>query len=224
MRIRYGYDLRPGHPLRRRLGQGPEPEPDPSSSTLSAYYGPPFTRFFPLLRPSGAMGNVSEGSAGRAAPAAGAGGGAAAPADVYGTPITPARLSDEMPWLFAPLEAFPFVLIPAAPLAGLANGSSAIVLALPQLPRGLMAVLQRFGNTASTFAGVTWTFLVRSQPTAPIINFPSQYGLPTDARPLPSPGTILHSGDDFQLQVTNNSGGVLNAISAIVIGYQWRVD
>lgn len=221
MRVPYGYSLKPGHPLRSRMGQGPPPQPDPSASTLSAYYGPPYTRFFPLLRPSGALGEVSEGTAGRTGAAQAGGGGA--PTDAYGAPLTAERLSDQMPWLYPPVDAFPFVLIPAAPLGGLANGSAAIVLALPQLPRGLMAVLQRFGNNASTLAGVTWTFLVRNQPTAPIINFPSQYGLPTDARPLPSPGTILRSGDDFQLQVTNNSGGILNQITAIVIGYQWRI-
>ncbi len=221
MRIRYGYDLRPGHPLRSRLGQGLPPQPDPSASVLSAYYGPPYTQFFPLLRPSGSLGVTTEGSAHRMAAGAIAGG--AAPADAYGAPLAPPNLSDQMPWLFPPPDAFPFVLIPTAPLAGLANGSSAIVVALPQLPRGLMAVLQRFGNNASVLGGVTWTFLVRNQPTAPIINFPSQYGLLTDARPLPGPGTILRSGDDFQVQVTNNSGGILNQISAIVIGYQWRV-
>lgn len=223
MRIRSGYDLTPDA-RRNRLGQSPAPQPDPSASTLASYYGPPYTRFFPLLRPSGALGITTAGASGRRAAATlGGGGGAMAPADAYGAPLTPERLADQMPWLFAPVDAFPFVLIPTAPLGGLANGSSAIVLALPQLPRGLMAVLQRFGNNASVLGGVTWTFLVRSQPTAPIINFPSQYGGMTDPRPLPSPGTILHSGDDFQLQVTNNSGGVLNAITAIVLGYQWRL-
>ncbi len=217
-----GYDLTPGPARRRRLGQGPPPQPDPSASVLSAYYGPPYTRFFPLLRPSGSLGVISEGTAGRAATVVPAGGGA--PADAYGAPVAPSRLSDQMPWLFPPADAFPFVLIPTTPLAGLANGSAAIVVTLPQLPRGLMAVIQRFGNNASVLAGVTWTFLVRNQPTAPIINFPSQYGSPTDARPLPGPGTVLRSGDDFRVQVTNNSGGILNAITAIVIGYQWRVS
>lgn len=223
MRTRYGYDLRPGHPLGARLGQAPAVQPDPSGSVLRAYYGPPYTRFFPLLRPSGALGHVSQATAGRtgAEQVTDAGGGAAI--DAYGTPVVPQHLADQMPWLFAPLDAFPFVLIPAAPLGGLANGSSAIVLAMPQLPRGQMAVLKRFGNNASVLAGVAWSFLVRNQPTSPINNFPSQYGGMIDARPLPEPGVILHSGDDFQLQVTNTSGGILNQITAIVIGYQWVV-
>jgi hypothetical protein len=195
---------------------GPPPQPDPTTSVLPSYYGPPYSRFFPLLRPSGGLGVVSRGAAGRMVPTEG-------PTDPYGTPLGPVSLTEQMPWLYAPLEALPFVLIPAAPIGGLANGSSAIVVALPQLPRGRGAVLQRFGNNASVLAGVTWSFLVRGQPTAPIINFPSQYGLPTDPRPLPNPGTILHSGDDFQLQVTNNSGGVLNQITAIVLGYQWTL-
>lgn len=218
MRIPYGSLPRPG--ARNRLGQGPPPEPDPSASTLPAFYGPPYTRFFPLLRPSGALGIVSEGTVGRAgvAPLGGGGGGGS---DAYGSPLTEPRLADQMPWLFAPLDAFPFVLIPAAALGPIANGSSAIVVALPQLPRGQMARLERFGNNASVLLGVTWTFLVRNQPTAPIINFPSQYGLLTDPRPLPDPGTILHSGDDFQLQVTNNSGAPISAVSAIIIGYKW---
>lgn len=202
-----------------RIGQEAPPPPDPSAGPVSGMpYGRPYETFFPLLRRSGEFGTVTEPSI-RGGRGAFTGGGNAPPG--IGGP-SPTRLSDDLPWLFPPLDAFPFVLIPSTPLGGLANGSSAIVVQLAQLPRGRMAVLQRFGNNASVLAGVTWTFLIRGQPTAPIINFPSQYGLPTDPRPLPSPGTVLRSGDDFQLQVTNNSGIILNQITALLIGYQWQ--
>lgn len=218
-RVRYGYRLSPQHPLRSRLGQGPPPQPDPSASTLPSVYGGPYSSFFPLLRPSGSFGVISR-------PTVGGGPVPEAPSTTPWEPM-PANapaLPDQAPWLFPPVEVFPFLLQPAAPVGPVAAGSSAIVMSLPQLPRGRMACLQRFGHSASDLSSLTtWTFLVRGQPTAPVVNFWGQYGLVTDPRPLPGAGVILQSGDDFQLQVTNGTVGNITTIVALIIGFSWAV-
>lgn len=214
VRGRDNYWTRPG-----RLGQGPPPQPDPSESVLPTYYGGPYSYLYPLLRPSGAYGVL-------ASPTVTARTGGAPTA----SPDAPAGFAPEPaplilpPWLFAPRDGFPFIIQPAAPVGPLAVGGTAIVMSLPQLPRGRMARLERFGNSASDLSSaVLWTFLVRGQPTAPIINFWGQYGLVGDARPLPDPGLILQSGDDFQLQITNGTGAPITAINALIIGYSWAV-
>lgn len=205
---------------RGRLGQGPPPQPDPSESVLATYYGGPYAYLSPLLRPSGAYGVISSPTVTRN----GAGGApAATPEAPAGFTPAPAPLVLP-PWLFAPVDGFPFLIQPAALVGPLAAGASAVVMTLPQLPRGRMARLERFGNSASDLSStVLWTFLVRGQPTAPVINFWGQYGLVTDPRPLPDPGLILHSGDDFQLRITNGSAAAITAINALIIGYSWGV-
>jgi hypothetical protein len=218
-RVRYGYRLHPQHPLRARLGQGPPPQPDPSASVLPTVYGGPYKSFFPLLRPSGSYGIVSEPTSARPP----SGGGVGAPT-LPGAEPQAVPNSELDPWLFPPLDVFPFIIQPPAPVGPLAAGSSAIVMTLLQLPRGRMACFQRFGNSASDMSSlVTWTFLIRGQPTAPIINFWGQYGLVTDPRPLPGAGVILQSGDDFQLRVTNGTGAPITALIALISGFSWAV-
>jgi hypothetical protein len=220
MRIRHGYDLTPDHPLRRRLGQGPPAQPDPSASTLSSYYGPPFTRFFPLLRPSGALGVTSRGAAGATTFQPGAVG--AGPGMAPGPAGPSGLLTDLYPWIWAPKDAFPLALFQlgtiSVPIAGSAN-----LVTLPTLPRGLRAVIKRFGQSCSDFANLTWTFLIRNQPQSPVTAMKFQFGQLNDARPLPEPGVILNSGDDFIVQVANTGAAIISGVGVIVTGWQWTV-
>jgi hypothetical protein len=128
-------------------------------------------------------------------------------------------LSEREPWLFPPREAFPLELFATSQV--IAAGATQNIITMAQLPRGTSAVFKRFGNNSTDFTNIVWNFLIRNRPVSPVANMTGfQFGPLFDPRPLPGPGVILDSGDDFIVQVTNVAG-VPITVSARVEGYQW---
>lgn len=204
--------------VRTHLSSTP-PQPDPTTSTLPEdTYRRPYEYWLPLAQPSGVRGIVSRSIDQRRRPSP-PGGGGGGPADAAALAAQQGLLSDREPWLFPPRDAFPLELF--ATSVSVAATTTLTIITMAQLPRGTSAVFKRFANQSTDFTNTVWNFLIRNRPVSPVANMSGfQFGQMFDPRPLPGPGVMLESGDDFVVQVTNNSG-VAVTVSARIEGYQW---
>jgi len=102
-------------------------------------------------------------------------------------------------------------------------GATVNLVVLPELPRGMAAVIKKFGQTAQDFTNLVWTFLIKGRPADPIVAINFQFGqlfLPVD---LPGTGVELGPGDDFVVQVFNGGGAGVAGVRARVDLFQYQL-
>ncbi len=111
----------------------------------------------------------------------------------------------------------------ASASVNVAAGATVNLITLPELGRGLAAVVKKFGQTANDFTNLTWSFIVKGGVVDPIVGINFQFGqmfLPVD---LPGSGVQLGPGDDFIVQVVNTGGVIVNNVRARVDLYEYRM-
>jgi len=103
-------------------------------------------------------------------------------------------------------------------------GATVTLIALPELARGIAAVIKKFGQTSNDFTNLVWSFMVKGATVEPISGITYQFGalnLPTD---LPGSGVMLNPGDDFVVSVTNTGGAAVSNVRARVDLYEYRAS
>lgn len=127
------------------------------------------------------------------------------------------------PWLFPPgADGGEFPIVRASAVAIVGVGATVSLITLAEVPRGMAGVVKAFGQTAADFTDLTWTFLVKNRPTAPIIAINFQFGELFRPTPLPGSGVLLGPGDDFVVQVTNPGVAIVGGVRARVDLYLYR--
>jgi hypothetical protein len=102
-------------------------------------------------------------------------------------------------------------------------GATVTLIQLPELARGIAAVIKKFGQNAADFTNLVWSFVVKGASRDPVAGITHQFGqifLPVD---LPGTGVQLNPGDDFLVQVTNTGGAAVANVRARVDLYEYRV-
>ncbi len=102
-------------------------------------------------------------------------------------------------------------------------GATTVLIQLPELPRGMSAVVKEFGQTAADFTNLFWSFFIKGRPVDPIVGINFQFGLLNDPHRLPGTGVELGPGDDFVVQVTNTGGAAVAGVRARVDLYQYQL-
>jgi len=140
------------------------------------------------------------------------------------TPLPTTNLTNVWPQLFPPGKnggERPQTVASASTLV--AAGATVTLIALPELPRGMAAVIKEFGHTAADFTNLTWMFRVKGRPADPIVAINFQFGALNDPHKLPGTGVELFPGDDFVVEVTNIGAAGVAGVRARVDLYQYQL-
>ena len=92
-----------------------------------------------------------------------------------------------------------------------------------ELPRGQEGVIKRFGNNASDFVNIQWTFLLAGVPMPPIAALALNFGTINNPVELPGSGVLLAPGQSFVIRAVNVGAGVIANVQAVIHGYLWQL-
>jgi len=107
--------------------------------------------------------------------------------------------------------------------AAVGAGATVNLITVPELSRGIAAVIKAFGQNAADFTNLVWSFLVKGATVDPITGITFQFGQIFLPVALPGTGVQLNPGDDFVVQVTNTGGAPVANVRARVDLYEYRV-
>ncbi len=143
-----------------------------------------------------------------------------------GAPAPPAtNLTREWPQLYPPgKQGGERMRAIASASFNIGAGATVNLITLPELGRGIAAVVKKFGQTANDFTNLVWSFIVKGGVVEPITGINFQFGqmfLPVE---FSGTGVQLSPGDDFVVQVTNTGAAIVNNVRARVDLYEYRVN